>query len=78
MAFVAPAEIGHAPYAAPLLEYLVRHFEVVHVVAVREKLFPQLSEDCWLLYADGFGGSTEEIRFTPRDRFHPSREPPQH
>lgn len=77
MAFVAPAEIGHAPYAAPLLEYLVRHFEVVHVVAVREKLFPQLSEDCWLLYAEGFGGSTEEIRFTPRDRFQPSREPPQ-
>ena len=40
MAFVVPAEIGHAPYAAPLLEYLVANFESVHIVAVREKLFP--------------------------------------
>jgi tRNA1(Val) A37 N6-methylase TrmN6 len=49
LAFVVPAEIGHAPYAAPLLEYLVRNFATVHVVAYREKLFPDLSEDCWLL-----------------------------
>lgn len=67
MAFVVPAEIGHAPYGAPLLEYLVGNFEVVHVVAVRAKLFPDLSEDCWLLYADGFGGCTSEIRFTALD-----------
>ena len=26
MAFVVPAAIGHAPYAAPLLDYLVGHF----------------------------------------------------
>lgn len=78
MAFVVPAEIGHAPYAAPLLEYLVNNFEVVHVVAVRSKLFPDLSEDCWLLYADGFGGHTGEIRFTALDAFDPSefRRPP--
>src|SRR5690606_18269238 len=36
MAFVVPAEIGHAPYAAPLLEYLVRSFRTVQIVAVRE------------------------------------------
>lgn len=29
MAFVAPAEIGHAPYSAPLLEYLVSNFSKV-------------------------------------------------
>jgi adenine-specific DNA methylase len=34
MAFVVPAEIGHAPYAAPLLEYLVAHFATVHVIAI--------------------------------------------
>ena len=56
MSFVVPAEIGHAPYAAPLLEYLLRRFAVVHVVAVRDKLFPDLSEDCWLLHAEGFRG----------------------
>lgn len=76
MAFVVPAEIGHAPYATPLMEYLVRHFSTVQVVAIREKLFPLLSEDCWLLYADGFGGSTEEIRFSTLERFKWSAKPP--
>lgn len=69
MAFVVPAEIGHAPYAAPLLEYLVGHFARVQIVAVREKLFPDLSEDCWLLYAEGFGARTDHIDFTACDRF---------
>jgi adenine-specific DNA-methyltransferase len=75
MAFVVPAEIGHAPYAAPLLEYLVHHFGVVHVIAIREKLFPELSEDCWLLYADRFSEAAVEIQFTALDRFHPSSQP---
>ena len=76
MAFVVPAAIGHAPYAAPLLEYLVGHFDEVRIVAVREKLFPGLSEDCWLLYANGFGGETTEIRFSAIDRFESSEMPP--
>lgn len=78
MAFVVPAAIGHAPYAAPLLEYLVRNFDTVQIVAIREKLFPELSEDCWLLYADGRGGATENIRFSVVDRFIASSEPPRH
>jgi len=76
MAFVVPAEIGHAPYAAPLLEYLTAHFAVVHVIAVRDKLFPELSEDCWLLYAEGFGSSTREIAFTVLEAFNPTAQPP--
>jgi hypothetical protein len=76
MAFVIPAEIGHAPYAAPLLEYLVTRFAVVHVVAVRDKFFPELSEDCWLLYADGFGACTTEIRFSGVAVFTPMSTPP--
>jgi hypothetical protein len=75
MAFVVPAEIGHAPYAAPLLEYLVQQFAQIHIVAVRTKLFPDLSEDCWLLYADGFGEQTTEIQFTALDRLYPSISP---
>ena len=67
MAFVVPAAIGHAPYAGPLLEYLVAHFREVFVVAVRRKLFPRLSEDCWLLFADGFGDATDEIGFAAVD-----------
>ena len=78
MAFVVPAEIGHAPYAAPLLDYLVGNFDLVQVVAVRRKLFPDLSEDCWLLYTEGFGGCTDEIRFTALESFDPAacRRPP--
>jgi hypothetical protein len=76
MAFVVPAEIGHAPYAAPLLEYLISNFAAVHIVAVREKLFPQLSEDCWLLYTDGFGGRTSEIQFSALHRFEWMARPP--
>ena len=76
MAFVVPAEIGHAPYAAPLLEYLVRAFSVVHVIAVRTKFFPDLSEDCWLLYVDQFGGQASEIQFTALERFRPTISPP--
>ncbi len=76
MAFVVPAEIGHAPYAAPLLKHLVDEFDIVHIVAVREKIFPELSEDCWLLYAEGFGGTTDHIRFTELDRFSCMDRPP--
>jgi adenine-specific DNA-methyltransferase len=76
MAFVVPAEIGHAPYAAPVLEYLAANFAIVHVIAVRTKLFPDLSEDCWLLFADAKGGRTTELRFTALDRFHPHDKPP--
>ncbi len=32
LAFVVPAEIGHAPYAAPVLDHLVSCFGAVHVV----------------------------------------------
>ena len=76
MAFVVPAEIGHAPYAAPLLDYLVASFSTVQIVAVRKKLFPALSEDCWLLYTEGFGGKADAIDLTVVDEFVPGRTPP--
>ncbi|MBX9616613.1 MAG: N-6 DNA methylase [Caulobacteraceae bacterium] len=76
MAFVVPAEIGHAPYAAPLLDYLVDHFARVQIVAVRDKLFPTLSEDCWLLYVEGFGGRATTIGFSAVKTFKPSVRPP--
>ncbi|HQT91202.1 MAG TPA: N-6 DNA methylase [Candidatus Kryptobacter bacterium] len=76
MAFVVPAEIGHAPYATPLIEYLVRKFRHVQVIAVREKMFPELSEDCWLLYADGFGDSTQEVILSAMTEFESMSHPP--
>ena len=76
MAFVVPAEIGHAPYAQPVLKYLVANFSWVQVLAIRRKLFPDLSEDCWLLYCDGFGGRTDQIAFSTMDTFHFLDAPP--
>jgi len=76
MAFVVPAEIGHANYAKVLIEALCCHFSDVHVVACRRKLFPEISEDCWLLSCHGFGGRTEAIRLTSVDDFVPASVPP--
>jgi len=76
MAFVVPAEIGHAPYAGPLLEYMSGHFAFVQIAAVRRKLFPELSEDCWLLYADGFGGKTQHFLLSAIERFSFKDKPP--
>ena len=76
MSFVVPAEIGHAPYARPVLEYLAGHFDLVQVVAVQRKMFPDLSEDCWLLHAEGFGGTTEHILLSPITQFGFMKSPP--
>lgn len=77
MAFVVPAEIGHAPYAVPLLEYMARNFERVQIVPVRDKIFTDLSEDCWLMYAEGFGGSCNRFSLSPVITFRRSLKPPQ-
>lgn len=76
MGFVVPAELGHAHYAVPLLEALCGAFERVHVIALREKIFPDLSEDAWLLLALGRGGSTAHIEFSPCETFVPFTHPP--
>jgi predicted RNA methylase len=73
MAFVVPAEIGHAPYAAPLLQFLASRFDELRVIAIRDKLFQELSEDAWLLFADGFGGATSSITLEIKDRFDDGR-----
>lgn len=76
MAFVLPAEVGHAPYAVPVLRFLVDNFRRVQVVAVRDKMFPELSEDCWLLYADAFGGRADSLTLTLQTRFRLTATPP--
>ena len=76
LAFVVPAEIGHAPYAAPLIRYLLSHFADVRIIAVREKIFSELSEDVWLLYADGFGNRSDGLLFSTAESFHYTDTPP--
>ena len=78
LAFVVPAEFGHAPYAQPLLEYLLSHFADVRLLAVRNKIFPNLSENVWLLFADGFGQSTDHFLFSITEKFMFSPSPPEY
>lgn len=76
MAFVVPAEIGHANYSRALVPSLCAHFSHVQVNAYREKFFPNLSEDCWTLFCDGYGGKTDVIHFAALHCFEPTLEPP--
>lgn len=76
MGFVVPAEIGYAGYARELIPALCSHFDEVRLVAYREKLFPDLSEDCWLLVCAGFGGRCDSIELSTEDRFRPDDFPP--
>lgn len=76
IAFVVPAEIGHATYARPLLDYFLGHFKRTQIVAVRNKIFPDLSEDAWLLYADGFGSRGDGFLLTAQERFSFTSRPP--
>lgn len=76
MAFIVPAEIGHSNYSPPLLKFLSENFGRVLIVAVKDKMFPELSEDTWLLYADSKGGQTKHIDLTLAEKFLPSAAPP--
>ena len=50
---VAPFEIAHAQYAAPVLQYFARSFDSVLLLTFRKKLFPDTSQDTLLLLAEG-------------------------
>jgi len=76
LAFVVPAEIGHAPYARPVLEYLTGHFGDVQVVPIQGKVFPGLSEDCWLLFAGRHGEQTDNVFLSPLTSFGFMNRPP--
>lgn len=69
LAFVVPAEIGYAPYAQPVVRFLFDNFSDVHVAAVREKGFPDLSEAVWFLYASGFGKPSDGIGLSSYNSF---------
>lgn len=74
-AFVVPSEIGHAVYARPVLEFLLARFARVEVIAIRQKLFPNLSEDCWLLRAAGWGGTAVALHIARVETFEPDVPP---
>lgn len=61
LGMVVPAELGHAAYARPVLEYLARSFGRVLLLTFREKLFPHLSQDVLLLLAEGWQERAESV-----------------
>ena len=76
LAFVVPAEIGHAGYSNKLVHFLAARFRSVRVIAIRQKVFARLSEDCWLLFCAEYGKSTSTIQFTRLEGFCGSTRPP--
>jgi adenine-specific DNA-methyltransferase len=77
MAFVVPSEVGHSTYARALVPALCEQFGNVHFIAYREKLFPQLSEDCWLLYCSDYGQRSDCVHLSALERFTPTDAPPE-
>jgi len=63
LALVLPWDFTYVRYARPLWSHLARVFGSLRVVRVRERLFPDLSQDVLLLFADRKGASTERIIF---------------
>ncbi len=53
LAMVAPAEIGYAAYARPVLAYLNNNFGSVTFLTFKKPLFPELSEETLLVLAEG-------------------------
>ena len=61
LAFVIPTEIGHAPFARPVLEYLITSFEALHLLTFKERLFPDINQDTLILLAQGYGDGPGEL-----------------
>jgi adenine-specific DNA methylase len=55
LAQVLPAELLHAQYARPVIDYLTRSFRQVTVAIFDERVFPDALEEVVLLFADGYG-----------------------
>jgi adenine-specific DNA-methyltransferase len=62
LSMVIPAELTHASYAQPVLEFLCRSFQAVTLITVQERLFPALSQDVLLLLADGKGHGSGALK----------------
>ena len=61
LGMVAPAELAHAAYAKPVLQYLCREFRSVRILAFSRRLFQNLSEDTVLVLATDKGSPFEAL-----------------
>lgn len=63
LALVLPWDFTYVAYARPLWSFLGSNFGSLRVVRVRERLFPDISQDVMLLFADEKGRSTPTVEF---------------
>ena len=63
LAFVLPYEFTHVRYARPLWEFLGRNFGTVRIARVKERLFPEILQQAIVLFADGYGETTDTVHF---------------
>lgn len=61
LGMVVPAELGHAAYAQPVLDFLTQTFGRVSLLTFRERLFPNISQDTLLLLAEAKGSVPEGL-----------------
>ena len=64
---VVPAELAHAQYAQEVMRFLTRRFASLSVCMFQQKLFPGLSEDTFLLLAEGKGRICGRFTISPFD-----------
>jgi adenine-specific DNA-methyltransferase len=62
LAMVLPVELLHAAYARPIVHFVLSQFGSVQLALFRDRLFPELSQDTLLLFADDRGRKCEELR----------------
>jgi adenine-specific DNA methylase len=65
LAQVLPAELLHAQYARPVIEFLRREFAEIEIAVFEERVFPGALEEVVLLFAEGRGAGGGEIRLVP-------------
>lgn len=63
MALVLPHELTYVRYARPLWRQLGCSFEDLRLVRVHERLFPDILQEVVVLFADGYGNSTDSVRY---------------
>ena len=63
-----PAELLHAQYARPVIDFLRREFAEVEVAVFDERIFPGALEEVVLLFAEGRGAGGGEMRLVPYEK----------
>ena len=63
LAFVLPYEFTHVRYARSLWNFLGRNFSTIRIARVKERLFPEILQEAIVLFADGYGETTDTVHF---------------